>query len=217
MNIEALIFDMDGLIFDSERIVQRSWNITGEILGYGQIGEHIYHTLGFNVNRRETYFKSVFGEDFPMDRFNELTRKTFWEIVDREGIAIKTGVIELMDYAKERGLKMVVATSSRREYSTRLLTDEGIMDYLDGCVFGDMVTHAKPDPEIYLKAAEIAGVNPGNCIALEDAPSGILSSYGAGMKPVMVPDLAVPSEDILNKLYFKADTLLDVISLLERE
>ena len=215
MNIEALIFDMDGLIFDSERIVQRSWNMAGEELGYGKIGEHIYNTLGFNVVRRKMYFKSVFGQDFPMEDFNRITRQGFWDIVEAEGIAIKTGAKELMEYGKKNGLKIVIATSSRREYATKLLTEEGIMPYLDGCVFGDMVTHAKPDPEIYLKAAEIAQTEPEKCLALEDAPSGIRSCYAAGMKPVMVPDLAVPTQEILDMLYYKADTLLDVIPLLE--
>lgn len=185
-------------------------------MGYGKIGEHIYHTLGFNFVRREAYFKSVYGQDFPMEEFNQLAGEGFWEISNREGIKTKTGARELMEYGKKKGLKLVVATSSRRGYGARLLTDEGIMPYLDGCVFGDMVTHAKPDPEIYLKAAEIAGVAPEKCLALEDAPSGIRACHAAGMKPVMVPDLVVPTQEILDMLYFKADTLLDVIPLLEK-
>ena len=89
MKVEALVFDMDGLLLDSERVVQRSWNYAGEKLGYGRIGEHIYHTLGFNVVRREQYFKSVYGEDLPMDKFNELTREKYYGICDKEGIGVK--------------------------------------------------------------------------------------------------------------------------------
>ncbi|MGN0393016.1 MAG: HAD family hydrolase, partial [Bariatricus sp.] len=120
--VEALIFDMDGLIFDSERVVQRSWNEAGTELGYGRVGEQIYHTLGFNVKQREVYFKSIYGEDFPMEEFSNLTRKIFYEIAESEGITMKKGVRELMDFAKARGIQIGLATSSRREYSVRLLT-----------------------------------------------------------------------------------------------
>lgn len=213
--IEALIFDMDGLIFDSERVVQRTWNYAGETLGYGKIGEHIYHTLGFNVKRRETYFKSVYGENFRMDEFNAITRKKFYEIVEDEGLPVKTGVRELLTYAKSRGLLLGVATSSRREYSTRNLTEAGLMEYFDGCIFGDLVSQAKPDPEIYLRACEIVGANPGKSMALEDAPSGIRAAHAAGMYPVMVPDMVQPDAEVRGLCYRKVETLLDVIPLLE--
>lgn len=215
--IEALVFDMDGLIFDSERLVQRTWNYAGEQLGYGRIGEHIYNTLGFNVNRRREYFERVFGTDFPMDRFNELTRRRFYEIVDVEGIAVKEGVRELLEYAKAQGLALGVATSSRREYSVRQLENAGIMKYFDGCVFGDMVTHAKPDPEIYLRACRIIGTEPSRSMALEDAPAGIRASHAAGMIPIMVPDLVEPDEETAKLYYKRVDSLLDVITLLEKE
>ena len=86
MKVEALVFDMDGLLLDSERVVQRSWNYAGEKLGYGRIGEHIYHTLGFNVVRREAYLKVYMAKIFPMDKFNELTREKYYGICDKEGI-----------------------------------------------------------------------------------------------------------------------------------
>ena len=215
MEIKALIFDMDGLILDSEKIVQRAWTYVGEQLGYGDIGQHIYGLLGSNVVRRKAYFEETFGKDFPMDQFNKLTRAKFWEITEREGLDLKPGVLELMEYAKKRGMKRVVCTSSRREHATKVLTDAGVMKYLDGCIFGDMVEHAKPDPEIYRKAGEIAEIAPKNCLALEDAPAGIRSSYAAGMNPVVVPDLLEPTEEILKLCCFRADTLFDVIKFLE--
>ena len=88
--------------------MQKSWNYAGEKLGYGRIGEHIYHTLGFNVVRREAYFKSVYGEDFPMDKFNELTREKYYGICDKEGIGVKEGARELLIYAIGTRITMVV-------------------------------------------------------------------------------------------------------------
>ncbi len=83
--IRALVFDMDGLLFDSERVVQKSWYIAGERLGYPGIGDHIYHTLGFNVVRRSEYFRSVFGEEFPGEQFNQMTREIFHRLKEEKG------------------------------------------------------------------------------------------------------------------------------------
>ena len=215
MILDALVFDMDGLIFDSERVVQRTWNDADEQRGYGKIGEHIYNTLGFNVKRRKEYFQGVFGQDFPMDDFNRITRARFQEIVAEEGLAMKPGVRELLNWAHSRGIKTAVATSSRRVYSTDLLKRADIWKLLDGAVFGDMVTNAKPDPEIYLTACSLIHAVPARSVALEDAPAGIRSAHAAGMIPVMVPDLVQPDEETLRLCAGKFESLLDVIPYLE--
>lgn len=212
--LEAVVFDMDGLIFDSEQVVKRSWNIAGEALGYGRVGEHIYHTLGFNVKRREQYFKSVYGEDFKMAEFGVLSGKAFRQIVAEEGLGVKPGVRELLQYLEDHGIKTAVATSSRRGYSMEILKDAGLWEYFDGAVFGDMVENAKPDPEIYQKACEKIGAAPEKSMALEDSPAGIRSAHAAGMMPVMVPDLVEPDAEI-QKLYMKKfSTLHEVLELL---
>lgn len=216
MSIEALVFDMDGLIFDSERVVQRSWNYAGEQLGIPRIGDHIYNTIGFNVVRREAYFRKAIRADFPMEEFNTLTRARFHEIADTEGIAVKTGARELILYAKEHGYKVALATSSRKEHSAGMLQKAGLYEYFDGLVFGDMVTKGKPNPEIYLTACASVQADPLHSIALEDSPAGIQAAHAAGMYPIMVPDLVQPSKETKELLYRKCDTLLEVIDILEK-
>lgn len=210
-DFKAFIFDMDGLIFDSERIVQRSWNISGQMLGLGNVGEHIYYTLGLNRASRQKYYEENIREDFPFDEFSALTRKTFFEIVETEGLPMKTGVKEILGYAKERGIKVALATSSSRDYAMKCLKNAGIDIYFDGIVCGDMVSHSKPDPEIYMKACELAGVDPKDAVAFEDAPAGVEAAYRAGMKVVMIPDLVQPTGKVESMLWKKCETLLEVL------
>ena len=177
---------MDGLIFDTERIVKQSWDDVES--GIPDMGEHIFHTIGFNRERREAYFRENISEDFPAEAFSEQTRRRFYEIAESEGVEIKPGVRELLKYGKQNGFKIALATSSRRAYAEQLLKDAGLYEYFDGFVFGDMVTHSKPDPEVYVRACEQIGLLPKQCTAFEDAPAGVcfcscgrtLHLYGSG-------------------------------------
>ena len=214
--IEAIVFDMDGLLFDSERIVQRSWEEAGNQLGLEHMGETIYHTLGMNLAGRNHYFRNTIAKDFPCEEFAKQARIWFYKIVNEEGLPMKNGARELLEYGKANGYRMAIATSSRKEYALKNLKAAKIYDFFDAGVFGDMVQHAKPDPEIYLKACDSIGAAPANCIALEDAPAGIRAAYAAGMKPIMIPDLVAPTPEIEALLYETCDTLLGVIGILEK-
>lgn len=213
--VYGLVFDMDGLIFNSERVVQRSWERVGTKLGYEHFGNHIYHTIGFNVKRREEYFRKNVDPDFPMADFSVMTRSEYHKIVDEEGLEIKPGVVELLKYAADKQYRIALATSSRREHASTLLKEQGLWEYFDGAVFGDMVTCSKPSPEIYQKACATIGIDPANAVALEDAPSGIRSAVSAGMRAIMVPDLVEPDETILEMAWHRFDTLFDVLRLLQ--
>lgn len=214
--IEAIVFDMDGLLFDSERIVQRSWEEAGNQLGLEHMGETIYHTLGMNLAGRNHYFRNTIAKDFPCEEFAKQARIWFYKIVNEEGLPMKNGARKLLEYGKVNGYRMAIATSSRKEYALKNLKAAKIYDFFDAGVFGDMVQHAKPDPEIYLKACDSIGAYPANCIALEDAPAGIRAAYAAGMKPIMIPDLVAPTPEIEALLYGTCDTLLGVIGILEK-
>jgi len=214
-DIEAIVFDMDGLLFDSEKIVQRSWTRVSNEMGLPDVGSHIYNTLGFNAKRRQEYFYNTFGADFPYDDFAQRTRAGFQNIARREGIPLKTGVRELLEFAKGQKLKLAVATSTRQAEATAMLDNEGISCYFDGMVFGDVVKNAKPDPEIFLTACEIIEAAPEDSIALEDSPAGIQSAHAAGMLPIMIPDLVQPKEEIRSLCFRQFKTLKDVQILLQ--
>lgn len=208
---------MDGLLLDSERIVKRSWEEAGEEMGIPRMGEHIFHTLGLNRAGRDSYFRSALGEGFGIEEFSERTSRCFYRIVEEEGMPLKPGIREILSYVKAYGYKTAVATSSRKEYSIKMLETVGIYEYFDSGVFGDMVKNSKPDPEIYRKACESLGMSPDYCLALEDAPAGIRSAYEAGLTVIAVPDLLEPPRELLPLIYKTCRTLHEVIPLLRGE
>lgn len=195
IEIRAVIFDMDGLIFDSERVVKKSWSSASKILGLPDVGEQIYHTLGMNRKSRNVYFRKTFGENFPAEEFADMTRKEFRRIVSEKPVELKPGFTELAKLLNSRGIKMAIATSSSEGYARDLLERAKIDIYFDAFAFGDGVKNSKPDPEIYLKAIGLLKIDASDIIALEDAPIGVRAAYNAGLKTIMVPDLVAPDEE----------------------
>ena len=187
---EAVVFDMDGVMFDSERIVQYSFNKAGEEMGYGLLGdENICFTLGMNRAGRKAYFKEKYGQDFPYDAFQERYSEIYKEYVKRNGIPVKPGLYEILEVLEKKGIPTAVATSSSRENALENLRRAGILEKFQAVITGDMVRAAKPDPEIYQKACESLNIEPEKAMALEDAPKGIIAAKRAGMYAVFVPDI----------------------------
>lgn len=216
--IKGVVFDMDGLMFDSERIVQYSWNEAGQQMGYGLLGdENMCHTIGFNMARRQEYFYKKYGQNFPFEEFKERYRKAYAEYVDRHGVPAKEGLHELLEVLWRQKIPMAIATSSSYEHARRNVEKERIAGYFQGMVTGNMVTEGKPSPEIYRKACELLSVEPEKALALEDSLHGILSAHRAGMVTVMVPDLIKDSSSVDGILDGKAASLLEVARWIEDE
>ena len=209
-NLEAVVFDMDGLMFDSERIVQLSWTKAGELLGYGPLGENIYHTLGFNLKKRAAYFKNKYGEDFPFEKFLNEYRRFYWSYVKTHGLPMKTGLKELLIFLKDKNIKMAIATSSSDASAKNNIAQAGISHFFDIVISGNMVKNSKPSPEIYQTACKKLNVSPECAIALEDAPNGLIAAHAAGMMAVMVPDLLKDSSSVDDILFAKKENLLEV-------
>lgn len=208
--IKGVVFDMDGLMFDSERIVRLSWDQAGEQLGMGKLGHNIYHTLGFNYEKRKEYFKGKYGEEFPFEKFQELYRHFFHEYVRNHGLPVKPGLHEILDFLWEEKIPMAVATSSSREHAESNLKREGIWKYFQAVITGNMVTRGKPWPEIYEKACIAINLSPKQVLALEDSYSGLRAAHRAGMITVMVPDLLTDSSCVDEILDGKMNSLLEV-------
>lgn len=213
--IEGVIFDMDGLLLDTERIVKRTWTDVGRVMGYPDMGEQIYHTLGFSRPRRKAYFESVYGPDWPDAEIVRRCGIRFNEIVDTEGIPVKKGAVELLTFLRENGIKIGLATSTSEEHARQELDDAGIWDYFDGRIFGSMIKKSKPAPEIYEKACAAIGVEPQYALALEDAPSGVQSAYNAGLRVIMIPDMVQPTEEVRAMTWDVKDSLLDVMEIVK--
>lgn len=213
--IQGVIFDMDGLLLDTEQIVKRTWTEVGTEFGYPDMGEQIYHTLGFNRERRKAYFYQKYGPKWPDAEIVEACGVRFGQIVTTEGIPVKKGAKELLQYLKDNGYKIGLATSTSEVHAKQELEMGGIWDYFDARIFGNMITNSKPAPEIYEKACAAIGLSPEVCLALEDAPAGVESAYRAGLRVVMVPDMVQPTEEVHKMTFDVRENLREVIELVD--
>ena len=216
MRPQAVVFDMDGLMVDTERVIKYTWDVTGERMGYKNFGDNILHTLGKNRDQRNEYFLRTYGENFPLQDFLDGYHQVYAQYEKEHGIPKKKGLMELLKTLRKMEIPMGVATSTHGEHAVPELQRQGVLSYFQAVVTGDQVTKGKPDPEIYLAACESIVVEPGNCMALEDSPAGIRSASRAGMVPVMVPDLVEPTEEIRKMAYAVCKDLWEVRGLLEK-
>lgn len=209
MNDCYVIFDMDGVLFDSE-----SAYIEGYVRfasDYPDIRETSLSCIGANGQKTREIFLLKYGEDFPFDSYYQKVR-TF---VRSNPIPLKPGVFEIMDYLKEADIPIALASSTSTESVMKMLDEKGLTSYFDVIVCGDMVSYSKPHPEIFLTAAERLGAQPASCFVIEDSYNGIRAAFAAGMRPIMVPDIVQPDEEIRELAEVVLPCLTDVISYLD--
>lgn len=200
--IDAIIFDMDGVLIDSERISFKCYQEVFKDYTY-EIGEEFYvKFIGRNVDGIKEVMQEEYGSDFPFDEIYKKKVKLAIEFTDKNGVKIKPGVHELLDYLKKENYKIAVATSTRRQRALQLLEEAKIKEKVNFVVCGDEVENSKPDPEIFLKAAMGLGVEPGKCIVIEDSDAGITAAHAARMTGIHVPDMKQLEKET-TKLAFK--------------
>lgn len=213
MNIKGIIFDMDGLMLDTEKLLTRFWIKAAGEYGFDMKMEHVLGIRSLAAKYAIPKLQSIFGEDFDYRAIRSRRIELMNDYIKENGIEKKKGLDELLEFLKGK-FSIAVATATDYERTEMYLKKVGVFDYFDKIICGPMVENGKPAPDIYLKAAEELGLPPEECVALEDSPNGILSAYRAGCKPIMVPDLSQPDEETASMLYAKADSLSDVIDIL---
>lgn len=215
--LKAVVFDMDGVLFDTERLCKESWNIIAGKQHLEKIDEVLEKCIGVNKQSTIRIMKEAYGEDFPVLEFMEACSRMEREKIKEEGIPIKQGAKEILAFLKEERCRIGLASSTRKSRILENLEMSGLKDYFQVIVGGDMVKHGKPDPEIYLCACKELSVLPKEAYAVEDSFNGIRSAYRAGMMPVMVPDLIAPTEEILNLTVTCKKNLMEVIDYFRSE
>ena len=207
---KAIIFDMDGLIIDSERVTFEEYCFKLQQLNY-TFDETIYRRcLGKNKQGVYQVFMDHYGEDFPI---TEVWNDVHISLDNRlqQSIPLKKGITELLTFLKENGYKTIVATSSYRQRAEMILKTANIRQYFDDIICGDEVTNGKPNPEIFLTACEKLGVTPNEALVLEDSEAGITAAHAGNIDVICVPDMKYPDEEFKAKTLKIVESLLDVI------
>jgi len=212
--IEAVIFDMDGVLIDTEKHYNAAWCEAAHMAGFDDFKrEHALMLRSCDAGLASEMMKDIFGEDFDYYAIREVRRRLVAERLEKYGLEKKPGIDKILAFLHEKGIKAAVATATPIELTLQHLEKIGVKDQFDRIVSAKQVAHGKPAPDVYLYACEQIGVTPSNCIAVEDSPNGIKSAYAAGCRPVMVPDLTQPDEEIKPLLYAVVDSLAEISTI----
>ena len=209
--MEAVIFDMDGVIFDSERIVYEGWKELSEKYGFKDLDIVYRKCIGVNITTCKQIYLDFYGEDFPYDRYREERVADYQAKYSGGRLPMKPGVEKILAYLKERGFLIAIASSTSVALVEQQIRDAGLIKYFDVIVGGDQVSKSKPAPDIFIKAAELLGIRPESAYVIEDSYNGIRAAKTAGMRPIMVPDMVEPDDEMREKAWRICSSLEDVI------
>lgn len=213
--IQGIIFDMDGTLLDTERILVQCWIKSAALYGFSMKEQHALNIRSLQHCFAESYLKSIFGASFNYDAIRQTRKKLFAEELEKNGVPVKQGVLPFLQFCRSKNLPTIVATATAQKNAVQYLERSGILPYFTEIVGGDQITVGKPFPDIYLAAAKAIHQNPSCCMALEDAPNGVLSAFYAGCKVVMIPDLSQPDEMLQPFLFSVQPDLTHVIPILK--
>lgn len=214
---KQIIFDMDGVIFDTENLILSCWCFLAEKYDIPNIEDTYRRAIGVSSEGTKKIVREVYGEDFPCDVFWAEWKQLFEQKIQKQGLPVKQGVREILSFLKINGFRVGLASSTGYETVVDELTQAGLIDFFEILVGGDMVKHGKPEPDIYARACEEMGIDPRETFAVEDSWNGVRSAAGAGLRVLHVPDLLKPNEEMEKLSYAIFDDLFDVRRYLAKQ
>jgi len=218
MKPKLVIFDMDGTMLDTEPVSMQSWQVAARAMGFKFLDEDFrtafISMVGTNAINCKVVMRSFFGDNFDMDKAHELCMAEMDRYFAEHGVPIKPGLIALLDKLDEIGIKKCVATSTGKSRATHKLEMAGVAHRFEVIVGGDCVSRSKPEPDIFLKAAELCSTAPHDCWVMEDSAAGTEGGFRAGMKVVHVPDLLPPTDRVREMSWAVCEDLFGVVGLL---
>lgn len=215
-NTMLVIFDMDGLMFDTERLYHKGWIEAAKLHGYDMTWEMYTKIVARNTRYiKEVLKKELNDEALPFESLYAKKGELCDAMIAEEGLLKKEGLVELLEFLEEQGIPKVIATSSMRERATHYLELSGLTGRFDGMICGSELEESKPNPEIFLKAAKLVGAKPEECLVLEDSRLGLQAAKAAHMKSVLIPDLIQPDIEMKENATYILPSLRDVISIIK--
>jgi HAD superfamily hydrolase (TIGR01509 family) len=210
---QAVLFDMDGTMLDTEGPVLPFWYAVMKKYDYPLDEETLYKTIGIPAVSTEKMLIEKYGKDFPYHKITEELEQMVEDDIEKNGIPLKQGILTLLDHLEKLGIPKAVATSTRREKALWKLKHAGIADRFSFVVSVDDVKRGKPAPDLFLAAAEKLGMLPENCIGFEDSTAGLQSLAAAGIKSVFVKDIILPPQDVLKTVWRRYENLAEAAEL----
>lgn len=211
--IEAVIFDMDGLMLDTESVERKTFLRAAGEFGFDTVEEVYVRTIGRNWPDTKRIFAEALGNQFPYDEIRSTWRRYTEEHIAEFGVAEKPGLRQLLTVLNTIGLPKAVATSTARGKAAALLQRSNLMEHFAVLVGGDEVSEGKPAPAIFLEAAKRLKVEPRRCVVFEDSPPGIQAAHAAGMIPVLIPDTIAATPETIARAFRVYSSLTDAIEL----
>ena len=215
LSFDAVIFDADGTLFDTETLMYEVWVEIGRDMGLSITIPEYLHYVGLNRKAVLDVMRERIGPDFDGADFMVRCVARLSERIEEEGVPLKPGVREILELLHQKGIPTGLATSTHRVRTNRRVELCGLREYFSAVVTGDEVSKGKPDPEIYRAVCGELSVSPEACLAVEDSRNGILSAHHAGLKVAMIPDMVPPTAELEEIAFLKLNSLLELRDYLQ--